>query len=171
MILADGSSLSFLGLTKVELKAGPLTVTHDIWVANIDLDAILGIDFLRKYGCEMMLYNGQYHLNLPSGATPCQNSRSSPVYRRAAANKTVVMPPRYEVIVPARFVDSLGEDKCGMMESSARFLARSQLLVARTLVDLRQESVHLRLLNLSEQPRTVHRQTNTLYLYHRIIHE
>ena len=34
MTLADGNSLPFLRRIKAELKAGPLTVRHDIWIAN-----------------------------------------------------------------------------------------------------------------------------------------
>ena len=78
-------------------ETGPLTVVHDIWVADIDLDAILGIDFLHKHGCELKLSDGRYHLCFPSGRIPCQDRRSSPVCRRVALNQTVVVHGSYSI--------------------------------------------------------------------------
>ena len=159
MILADGSSLPFVGRAKVELQAGSLAVTHDIWVADIDLDAILGIDFLRKHRCELKLSDGQYHLSFPTGACPCQTRDSNPVCRRVAVSQTVVVPPRSEALVPAKVLGPPGEETCGVLEPASKFLARSSLLVARTVVDPRQETVYLRLLNPTERPRTVYKET------------
>ena len=48
MAVADGRPLPFEGRGTFQLKVGGLEVAHDIWVADIDIDAILGFDFLRK---------------------------------------------------------------------------------------------------------------------------
>ena len=104
MIMADGSSLPFLGRTAVELKTGPLTVVHDIWVADIDLDAKLGMNFLHKRGCELKLSSGRYHLSFPRGRIPCQDRRSSPVCRMVAVNQWSYQPDRKLWCLPSWWI-------------------------------------------------------------------
>ena len=47
MLLADGSTLPFTGRGKFTIGVGPSTVLHEVLVADIEVDGILGMDFLR----------------------------------------------------------------------------------------------------------------------------
>ena len=49
MLLADGSSLPFLGHGRFRIRLGEEQVLHDVWVAEIELDGIIGMDFIRAH--------------------------------------------------------------------------------------------------------------------------
>ena len=55
--------------------------------------------------------------------------------------------PKSKVVVPDKFVESADKDMFSGTDSSIRFPARSHLLVARSLVNTKQKSTHLRLVN------------------------
>ena len=57
--------------------------------------------------------------------------------------------PKSNVIAPDKFVVSPGKD--GGMDSSARFLARSHLLVATSVVNTMQKAIQLLVLNPTER--------------------
>ena len=50
---ANGRCLEVQGMVKLELTIGPLWVEQDIIVANIQVDMILGMDFLSRHGCKV----------------------------------------------------------------------------------------------------------------------
>lgn len=62
MLLADGSSLPFLGRGHFHICLGEEEVFHDVWVAEIELDGIIGMDFIKKHNCWLTLGQGPYEL-------------------------------------------------------------------------------------------------------------
>lgn len=62
MKLADGRSSSFLGRGKMKINLGDRELAHTIWVADIEPEGILGLDFLRQYDCQLVLKDGFYEL-------------------------------------------------------------------------------------------------------------
>ena len=55
MKLADGRSSSFLGRGKMTIGLGDPQLVHTIWVAEIEPEGFLGLDFLRQYDCQLVL--------------------------------------------------------------------------------------------------------------------
>ena len=47
MLLANGSSLSFLDQRHFAIPLGGEQVIHDVWVAEIQLVGIIGMDFIN----------------------------------------------------------------------------------------------------------------------------
>ena len=62
MALADGNSLPFVGRGNCKLQFGENNVTHPVWIAEIEPEGILRLDFLRDYGCELVCRNGSCEL-------------------------------------------------------------------------------------------------------------
>ena len=60
--LAYGRSSSFLGHGKMMIGLGDRKLVHTIWVAEIELEGILGLDFLQQYDCQLVLKDGCYEL-------------------------------------------------------------------------------------------------------------
>ncbi|KAJ7381312.1 hypothetical protein OS493_001433 [Desmophyllum pertusum] len=75
--------------------------------------------------------------------------------RHVAIGETVVIPPCSEVIVTAEFVEGEATDGAGVLEVTAHFQERNNLLVARALVHTNQHNVPLRLLNPSNSAQIV----------------
>ena len=55
MLLADGGSLPFLGSGRFSICLGEEEVFHHVWVTEIELDGIIGMDFIRKHNCRLTL--------------------------------------------------------------------------------------------------------------------
>ena len=62
-------------------------------------------------------------------------------------------------LIPAKLIDPCGEASVAITEGQERFTRKSQVLVAKTLVDLRNDFVPLRLFNPTDQPKTVYQNT------------
>ena len=62
MLLADGSYLPFLGRGRFSICLGEEEVFHYVWVAEIELDGIIGMDFIKKHNCWLTLEQACYEL-------------------------------------------------------------------------------------------------------------
>ena len=159
MLLANGSSLPFQGRGRFSIRIGDQQVEHDVWVAEIELDGIIGMDFIKEHNCRLTLGQGRSELTLSGNVTGCKGIDQLPKCARVAAKVTTVIPPRSESLIPAKLIDSCGGAPLAITEGQERFTKRSQLLVARALVDLSGDVVPLRLLNPTDQPQTVYQDT------------
>ena len=61
-LLAYGSPLPFLGRGRFSICLGEEEVFHDAWVAEIELDGIIGMDFIKEHNCRSTLRQGPYEL-------------------------------------------------------------------------------------------------------------
>ena len=163
MVLADGRSLPFKGKAILTLRLGRTVVEHEIWIADIGLEGILGMDYLQKMNCELISEQGEYRLTLPEGSVKCGQSSNGSVCCRVAVAETVTVPPGTEMLVPGMYVEPTGVTGPGVLEVAAKFLERSQLLVAKSLVNMEQAQVPLRLLNPTTEPRTVYKNTTVAW--------
>lgn len=62
MKLVDGRSASFLGRGKLKIGLGDRKLAHTIWVGELELEGILGLDFLPQYDCQLVVKDGCYEL-------------------------------------------------------------------------------------------------------------
>ena len=114
---------------------------------------ILGLDFLEHHGCQVDLKQGI--LLIAEEEVPLQQPRkdAEPSCCRVIAQDTVNLSPRSETIVPACLVDFKGGTRWGVLSPGPEQCCLDDLLIGKTLVDLEQERVPVRVLNLSDQPR------------------
>ena len=157
--LADGSPLKFYGRGRFSLNVGGMSVEHDVFVAEIDLEGILGCDFLTKYHCLLDLGHGQMFASekpvvCREGGSHCLQNRCC----KLTVKDTVVIPSSSETVVPGEF---RGEFHGGlsMFETSESFLNRHELIVARGVVDAGSSEVPLRILNLSSKDVKIYKGT------------
>lgn len=135
-----------------------------MWVADIQDECILGLDFLERHGCVVDLVDSTLHCDGEEIALQKPISATPPRTYRAVLDVTVSLPPRSECVTSAR-VD--GAQSAGtpwaLVQPAADRQASSSLnglLVGRTLVDLRRSTVAVRLLNLTGQRRTLKKGTD-----------
>ena len=161
MVMADGKPLSFQGQARFKVNIGnedDTEVLHEVWVADIELEGILGYDFLRKYNCNLECGKGEMKFK-DADAVECSIKNSQPTCCRVVADTTVCIPPRGEVILPGRVVDGydLG---IAVMKPTTKFIQQHDMMVARVLVDTREGQVPVRLLNLSDHYAKLYKGTN-----------
>ena len=55
LIMTDGSTIAFLGMGTFDLEVEGMRVKHEVWIAEIELEGNLGLDFMCKYQCNLIL--------------------------------------------------------------------------------------------------------------------
>ena len=90
------------GRVQLQIRIGSYVVTQELWVADIQDDCILGLDYLRTNGCqvdlcEQVLVIGEEEIPLqkPTGAAQVKTYR-------AILESGVSLPPHAESVLPAR---------------------------------------------------------------------
>ena len=59
MILADGSAKPFRGKGTFELEVEGERALQEVWIAGIELEGILGTNFMPRYGCQSIAAPGR----------------------------------------------------------------------------------------------------------------
>ena len=158
MTLADGSSLPFLGCGSFELQFGDTQVEHPVWVAEIEPEGILGLDFFQDYDCELVRRNGHYKLSMGSTCGNRIDFQVSPSCLRVAVDETTLVPPKSEAVIRAKIIGP-NTPILGILEPTTRLMESNNLMLARTLVDTGAGLIPLRVLNPSDEPRMLYRNT------------
>lgn len=55
VFLVDGSYFLFIGWGCFSISLGKEEVLYDVWVVEIEVDGIIGMDFIWKYNCWLIL--------------------------------------------------------------------------------------------------------------------
>ena len=56
MLLADGGQLPFVGKAAIKVQLGRVEVLHEVWIADIGLDGILGMELLTVISGTLLLH-------------------------------------------------------------------------------------------------------------------
>ena len=66
IIMADGSAKPFHGKSTFKLEIEGRWVLQEVWVVDIELEGILGMDFVGRYDCQIVAApGGQLELFIP----------------------------------------------------------------------------------------------------------
>ena len=148
--LADGQELEVLGQFTCMLGFGKNLLTHTLIVADIKSEGILGMDFMMNHDCKIdisrseMILDGQKILTNVDGDIEVQCCR-------VATISDVGLGPYEQAIVQAKASKRGKLAQNMMMEGSALLAERDSILVARSLVDATQNTVPVRVFNVSDE--------------------
>lgn len=146
--VADGKKLGVLGQATLEITLGPLRVEHKVVIANIQHDAILGIDFMSTHECKLDLHKSI--LDIHGIEVSMWTDNPEPKCCRVKLKRDEFIPARHEKIVHARVIKRGGEARYNIIEGTPRFQERTGVLVGKSLVDVSTSTVLVRLCNPSE---------------------
>ena len=158
MKLADGRSSSFLGRGRMKINLGDRELAHTIWVADIEPEGILGLDFLRQYDCQLVLKDGCYELKFGNHGEATHGHPVAPSCFRVSVETTAVVPPRSEALVAGKIVGQY-TPVLGLLEPTARLMEVNQLIFPRSLVDTSADIIPLRVLNPTDYPFALYKDT------------
>lgn len=144
---------------QTEFTLGNQNLSHEILLADIKYDEILGIDFLCADRCDVLLSKG--HLVLNGEKTVCfrRTNEAKLGCCRIALTENVQVPPGKEMIVKGRPLDKFNKDGLGILEASEMFALHYGLLVARAFACPKLGRVPLRLMNLLDKTCFLHKST------------
>ena len=98
---------------ELEVGVGNVVLPHEMWVANITDECILGLDFLEKYGCHVCLKDRILVIGNQQILLTC-SSPDIPRCCRVIAKESCTVEPWTEAIVP-RQVISRGQSRWGVL--------------------------------------------------------
>ena len=160
MRTVTGERAPVLGKEKLQLNIGALEVQHEMWVADITDDCILGTDFLEPRGCLVDFKDGKLLVDTEEIPFVKSDSQSEPSCCRVLLKERVDVPPRSETVVTAKVEGTLGAAKWGLVEAGATTCrAADGVLIRRALVNLESEFIPLRLMNVSDSPHRIKKGT------------
>ena len=154
---ADGTPMNVLGSAAYEIEISEYATQLSLVIADISgVDGILGMDFLSEPG--VTINAGQCKLHI-QGQTISLFRDGSIHCARVKLGQKVSIPPCSEIEVKAKIEGKIGHCNASIIEP-IKLLAKKKLLVARVLIDSNQSETVMSILNLSDTP--VRLQRNTL---------
>ena len=76
-----------------------------MWIADIEPEGILVLDFVRSHKFQLVLREGQYEpISIGTEVDP-KLGTVNPACYRVAVSETTVIPPRSETLVPCSILD------------------------------------------------------------------
>ena len=128
-------------------------------VAETNEPLVLGYDFFHKHQCVIDLTNNTLQIE---GKTVdcCLESKLLSLFR-IKLTENITIPSNSEMIVGGYF-NNPDKDilpNCALLEGSDKLLENKQVLVARSLVNLRTDIIPVRVLNPHDQPRQLFKET------------
>ena len=155
LVMGDGGTVTPLGLIEadVQVGSGP-QVHHQFIIADIQVPAVLGYDFLMQHHGAVDVRNQE--LILGECHIECQLESRLPSLFRINLLETVSIPPRSEVIVHAK-VNNMDCDETSELyvESLPALTEKTGILVAKSLVTPQNNRIPLRLMNVDNEKKTM----------------
>ena len=129
-----------------------------MWIADIHDQCILGLNFLAPQGCLVNLKDNSLWIGGEKVPLERLNSeQTSPPCCRVILDKTVDLPPHSESLAPVKVQGRLlANGKWRILESDSSH-SIDGVMTARTLVDLEEPIVPVRILNLTSKEKRIKR--------------
>ena len=158
---ASGGEVDIKGKTPVSVEVCGIQCIIDMIVANIDIDVILGLDFLKTHNCQidvnkqtLKLRNKTCNLKL-TGKLGCY---------RVTVSKTIEIPSRSELIVEGTVsTPVLRQSDLGIIEPTEKSYQTGRGLVAKALIHA-SNKVPIRMINLSNETEKIYSGTHVANL-------
>ena len=164
---ANGQPLTEMGKAVFTIELGTLTLESELIVADIEDDALLGLDILMKGKggpADIKMTEGVILLN---GVTiPCTQVGQPEPVRKIRAAEDFLIPSRSETIVDV-YVDKFDNDDFRspqnyLLEPTDLFLEKYPVVMASCLVDISQDCTNkVRLMNPFDHEVEIHQNTVT----------
>ena len=156
MSTVTGERAPIHGRGRLMLEIGGLQIQHDVVVADIKDECILGTDFLTPNRCIVDLKNSVLIINNEQIPLLRSKEMTIPTCSKVTLDSTIDLPPMTEAVACGRLLGQPRNTTWGILEpDTLQPKPLDGLLVGRTLVDPYAEKVPVRLLNLTNQPKRI----------------
>ncbi|KAJ8031136.1 hypothetical protein HOLleu_27767 [Holothuria leucospilota] len=90
--------MPILGKAKFELEIGAKVLQHQIWVAEVESEGLLGCDFLREFNCVVDMGQGKLSIGGSIIQAEEETVQRESVCFRVTVSETVVLAPFSETV-------------------------------------------------------------------------
>ena len=158
---ASGSPIDVKGKISVMVEVGGIKCVTEMVVADIDIDAILGLDFLKSNNCQLDMDGDTL---LIKGKTCKLNVAGKIGCYRITVAKDIEIPSRSEVIIEGKVhMPILRKNDLAVVEPTKQSFITGKGIVAKALVHTK-DTVPLRLMNLGYESEKVYTGTHVANL-------
>lgn len=127
---------------------------QELLVAETNMEVLLGMDFLKVHNCRLDFPRSILHLDRE--VLHCWDQNEDNAHFRVVSDTRTEVPPYEPVIVVGR-IQRTGEiTEWGLIEPCEKLTEKTDLLVGRTVVSARQDTVPVRIINCSDRPVILH---------------
>ncbi|CAG2203683.1 unnamed protein product [Mytilus edulis] len=155
LVSATGDTADFLGKMKIKI--------HEVLIADIPSEGILGIDFLEQKMCDIILK--EKCLRIDGENVPCFKNREPVSWvGRITLSEDLVLPPSSETIVSANILDPVIKGKTAIVEPSEHFTNTIGLLLAKLVVNTSNSKIPLKILNMNDHECVIYKDTVTAFI-------
>ena len=159
MLTVTGEVTPFLGKMDLNLTIGTQKLKHNVLIADIENDGILGMDFLTAHKCDLMLTRKLMKINGEEILCFANSKDVQPRSCRVAVLEPVVIPPESEIVVPGYTRSVIDKSGTGLIEADEKFMHTKGLLVAKALVCPRTGTMPIRIANPFNQSFKLYKNT------------
>ena len=152
-----GNELATTGEIELDIQLGEEIVRQRFIVADIKEDGILGFDFCRNHQAEWRWQNKE--LTLAKNSESVRQILSQVQKTRVVTGKEVIVPDRCEILISGILEHASQAADVGMVEPQGTFLEKYQLGVAAVLAERRGNSIPVRLINTTDRPIKIYKNT------------
>ena len=156
-VLADGGTMNVLGRCVVDLSIGNLYLKHEVVVADVAAEGLLGSDFMMKHNC--ILDFQRQSMVIDGEKVNIREELGELSICRVKVASDVEIPAGKEMVVPGQLIRRGKHANCGVIEPSSGFIEKHGLLVGRTLVDPTRKIIPIRIMNISHESKKMHQDT------------
>ena len=155
---ATGECATVYGELKVQVTIGSKSLKHQVVVADVSEEVILGIDLMKAFGFSLDFRNGVVHL----GQEEVVVHRQADTAVRVILTEDVVLPKRSEKIVLARLDGNVREGYVGALEPKDDQSIGKGVLIGKGLIQVSNSTgpiTPVRLMNINDFSKTLKRGT------------
>lgn len=148
--------MPLIGRGQMEITIGHQTFMHDVWVGDIAEDAILGLDFMKRYSCQLYLERGVICINGDNFELAYNEDIRTGCCRIVAKNMAVI-PPKAGAILQALLCGCATDEGSWIIEPIR--INVPKVVVGKVLTCCKDGLVPVRVMNLANRPRKIKKGT------------
>ncbi|KAJ8974331.1 hypothetical protein NQ317_002514 [Molorchus minor] len=144
---AGGETLPVIGVHEAEFQLGRTVFRHQVFVANITDDVLMGLELMKKHGFQLNLQ--ERSIKTGQDEIIISMPRSDEKVRRITLTEDVILPALSETIVMVNLESGEDDRQVELIEPDLdEDIVKKGLLVAKTLTQRKNNTVPVRLVNL-----------------------
>lgn len=158
--LADGKIIMPMGIAVFPLEVSGRMVGCRMLVADIEVPAVIGYDFMRQNSCIMDVGKGTVTLNGVQAKCYLESQKLKSVFRLSLL-ENVMIPACSEMIIPTKIVGDIPVGHQAIVDEGSTKLAKVGVLVGKSLFDPSSEVIPVRVANVTNLPQRIYKRTVT----------
>ena len=152
--MASGDRITPLGFVDLSFNLKSLkAVKQRFIVADIDVPAVIGYDFLYNHGCTIDIKRSS--ITIRGDVIECELESRMPSLFRISIKDPVTIPSMSEKIVMAKVEGDSSSTIAAIVGPNQNLLANT-ILVARAVIDPSRMLVPIRFLNITQEPKELY---------------